>query len=299
MYDIIVIGAGTAGMTAAVYGRRANKSVLLLEAKSYGGQIVSAHRIDNYPAEPGISGFDFAQKLYEQTKALGAEFKFERALDIKDGEVKTVVTASGEYQGRTVIIATGSENGRLGLTDEKELTGRGVSYCASCDGAFFRGRTVAVAGGGSSAVRDAIYLADIAARVYLILRQDTPDAEDESLLSGRDNISLITGSRVTKLTADKRLTGIELTARDGSVSELPVDGLFVSVGRVPENQSFAGLIDLDSAGYAASGEDCLTKTPGIFVAGDNRAKTLRQLVTAASDGAAAATAAVKYMTARK
>jgi thioredoxin reductase (NADPH) len=250
----------------------------------------------HFTVESHEVGYATSEKMPPNTQQIACylEIPF-----MKDGEVKTVVTASGEYQGRTVIIATGSENGRLGLTNEKELTGRGVSYCASCDGAFFRGRTVAVAGGGSSAVRDAIYLADIAARVHLILRQDTPDAEDESLLSGRDNISLITGSRVTKLTADKRLTGIELTAKDGSVSELPVDGLFVSVGRVPENQSFAGLIDLDSAGYAASGEDCLTKTPGIFVAGDNRAKTLRQLVTAASDGAAAATAAVKYMTARK
>lgn len=295
MYDIIIIGAGPAGMTAAIYGRRASKSVLLLEAKSYGGQIINAHRIENYPVEPGISGFDFATKLYEQTAALGAEFKFERALSIKDGEVKTVVTASGEYQAKTVIIATGSENGKLGLPNEAELVGRGVSYCATCDGAFFRGKTVAIAGGGDNAVKDAVYLSEMAETVWLISRQEISDEQ----LSGRDNIEVISGSRVTGLIADKRLTAVEITDNSGSTREISVDGLFVSVGRVPENQSFADVIGLDDKGYAAAGENCLTKTAGIFVAGDNRAKSLRQLVTAASDGAIAATEAVKYMAARK
>ena len=295
MYDIIIIGAGPAGMTAAIYGRRASKSVLLLEAKSYGGQIINAHRIENYPVEPGISGFDFATKLYEQTAALGAEFKFERALSIKNGEVKTVVTASGEYQAKTVIIATGSENGKLGLPNEAELVGRGVSYCATCDGAFFRGKTVAIAGGGNNAVKDAVYLSEMAETVWLISRQEISDEQ----LSGRDNIKVISGSRVTGLIADKRLTAVEITDNSGSTREISVDGLFVSVGRVPENQSFADVIGLDDKGYAAAGENCLTKTAGIFVAGDNRAKSLRQLVTAASDGAIAATEAVKYMAARK
>ncbi|MCR5141283.1 MAG: FAD-dependent oxidoreductase [Ruminococcus sp.] len=296
MYDIIVIGAGPAGMTAAIYGRRASKSVLLLEARSFGGQIINAHRIENYPAEPGISGVDYAMKLYEQTNALGAEFKFERALSIRDGEVKTVVTASGEYQAKTVIIATGSDNGKLGLPNEAELTGRGVSYCATCDGAFFKGKTVAVAAGNAKAYSDAVYLSDIAQTVYLI---DRDPNGGKGQTEGRDNIKVISDSRVTKLIADKRLTAIEVTDSRGGSREIELDGLFVSVGRVPENQSFEELIDLDSNGYAASEENCLTRTAGIFVAGDNRAKTLRQLVTAASDGAVAATQAVKYIAARK
>ena len=298
MTDIVVIGAGPAGLTAAIYARRASKSVIVLEALSYGGQIINTPDIENYPSAAHISGFDFATKIYEQAKSLGAEIKFEKAVDIRDGgDVKTVVTAKNEYEAKAVIIATGSANRKLGLPDEDKLTGRGVSYCATCDGAFFRNKKVAVAGGGNTALEDALYMADIAEKVYLIHRRDAFRGEDSTVekLKSRDNISFVLNSRVTKLNAGRRLESIEITDKDGNVTTLEVSGLFVAVGRVPENQNFSSLIDLDEAGYAASSENCRTRTPGVFVAGDNRAKEVRQLVTAAADGAVAATEAVKYI----
>ncbi len=298
MTDIVVIGAGPAGLTAAIYARRASKSVIVLEALSYGGQIINTPDIENYPSAAHISGFDFATKIYEQAKSLGAEIKFEKAVEIRDGgDVKTVVTAKNEYDAKAVIIATGSANRKLGLPDEDKLTGRGVSYCATCDGAFFRNKKVAVAGGGNTALEDALYMADIAEKVYLIHRRDAFRGEDTTVerLKSRDNVSFVLNSRVTKLNAGRRLESIEVTDKDGKVSTLEVSGLFVAVGRVPENQNFSSLIDLDEAGYAASSENCRTRTPGVFVAGDNRAKEVRQLVTAAADGAVAATEAVKYI----
>ena len=283
MTDIVVIGAGPAGLTAAIYARRASKSVIVLEALSYGGQIINTPDIENYPSAAHISGFDFATKIYEQAKSLGAEIKFEKAVEIRDGgDVKTVVTAKNEYDAKAVIIATGSANRKLGLPDEDKLTGRGVSYCATCDGAFFRNKKVAVAGGGNTALEDALYMADIAEKVYLIHRRDAFRGEDSTVekLKNRDNVSFVLNSRVTKLNAGRRLESIEITDKDGNVTTLEVSGLFVAVGRVPENQNFSSLIDLDKAGYAAA---------------DNRAKEVRQLVTAAADGAVAATEAVKYI----
>ena len=298
MTDIIIIGAGPAGMTAAIYARRAAKSVLVLEVMSYGGQIINTPDVENYPAAAHISGFDFATKVYEQAKALGAEFKFEKAVEIKDnGETKTVVTPKNEYEARAVIIATGSENRKLGVEDEDKLVGRGVSYCATCDGAFFRNKKVAVVGGGNTALEDALYLADIAETVYLIHRRDSFRGEEATAeqLKKRENVRFVLNSTVTKLNAERRLQSVEVTDKEGNVTELEVSGLFVAVGRIPENQNFASVIDLDSAGYAASSEDCRTKTPGVFVAGDNRAKDVRQLVTATADGAVAATEAIKFL----
>ena len=298
MLDIIIIGAGPAGLTAAIYARRAAKSVLVLEAMSYGGQIINTPDIENYPVAAHISGFDFATKVYEQAKSLGAEFKFEKALEIKDnGSTKTVVTPKNQYEAKAVIIATGSQNRKLGVENEDRLTGRGVSYCATCDGAFFRSKNVAVVGGGNTALEDALYLADIADKVYLIHRRDEFRGEASTLekLKQRDNVELVTSSRVTKLIADKRLQSVEITDNSGNSTELEVSGLFVAVGRIPENQSFSSVLELDSAGYAIAAENCRTKTPGIFVAGDNRVKDVRQLVTATADGAVAATEAVKYL----
>lgn len=298
-YDMIVIGAGPAGMTAAIYARRAGKSVLVLEANAPGGQIVTTPEIENYPAAPHISGMEFADRLYAQAEALGAEFQFEKAVGITAGAEKTVATEEGTYTAGAVIIATGSENRKLGLPREEELTGRGVSYCASCDGAFFRGKPVAVVGGGNTALEDALYLADIAEKVYLIHRRDTfrGDAATVELLKARENVEFLLGCQVAELFAEKRLEGIAVTAGNGDTRRLDVRGLFVAVGRIPENENFRAVIDLDDAGYAAAGEDCRTRTPGVFVAGDNRTKSLRQLVTAAADGAAAATAAVSYLNA--
>ena len=299
MYDVIVVGAGPAGMTAAIYARRASKTVLLLEAVSYGGQIINTPDIENYPVEAHISGFDFSQKLYEQTKALGAEFKFEKVVEIKDENgVKTVITNKGSYEGKAVIIATGSENRKLGVEGEDALRGRGISYCATCDGNFYRNKVVAVVGGGNTALEDALYLADLAEKVYLIHRRDSFRGEETTVsrLKERQNVEFIYNSTVTKLIAEKRLKAIEVTDKiSGSVREIELNGLFVAVGRVPENQNFANLVELDEAGYIVAGEDCRTKCAGVFVAGDNRTKTLRQLVTATADGAMAATEAVKYI----
>ena len=300
MYDIIIVGAGPAGMTAAVYARRAGKSVLVLEAMGYGGQIIRAAEIRNYPTEKNISGVEFASKLYEQAEALGAEFRFEKVIDLEDkGTEKLVTTADGSYTAGAVIIATGSDSRKLGLPDEDRLVGRGVSYCATCDGSFFRGRTVAVAGGGNTAVEDALYLSQIAEKVYLIYRtENLTESGAEDKLGEHANIVLMPESSITALISDKKLTGITVRHSDGSEETVEVSGLFVAVGRVPENQNFAKLIDLNEKGYAIAGEDCRTKTAGIFVAGDNRTKGLRQLVTAAADGAVAATEAVKYLRTR-
>lgn len=285
-------------MTAAIYARRANKTVLLLEANSFGGQIINAHSIENYPAEPHISGFDFAMKLYEQAQALGAEFVFDKAVSIVDkGDEKLVNTAEASYHAGAVIIATGSDKRKLGLENEDELVGRGVSYCATCDGAFFRGKSVAVAGGTRVALEDALYLADIVEKVYLVHRSDKfPGSEaDLERLKARDNVELVLNSEITSLNAGTALESIDVSAKDGSKRTIEVSGLFVAVGRVPENQNFSTVIELDEKGYAVAGEDCLTKTAGIFVAGDNRVKQVRQLVTAAADGAVAATAAVQFI----
>lgn len=297
-YDVIIIGGGPAGLTAAVYARRSGKSVLLLEAKSCGGQIINTPDIENYPVEMHISGYDFATRLTEQARALGAEIVLEKATDLRlNGSEKTVTTAKNAYEGRAVIIATGSAARKLGLENEDALVGRGVSYCATCDGNFFRKKKVAVVGGGNTALEDALYLADLADTVYLIHRRDAFRGEDATLarLKARENVRIIYNSTVTALRADKRLRSIEVTNKDGSVAELEINGLFVAVGRIPENRNFAAAVDLDEAGYAVAGENCRTRTPGVFVAGDNRTKDVRQLVTAAADGAVAATEAVKYM----
>lgn len=298
MYDIIIVGAGPAGLTAAIYGQRAAKKVLVLEAKSYGGQIINTLDIENYPAEAHVSGFDFATKLYNQAKELGAEIKFEKVLEIRDfGEKKEVETGKEKYTAKTVILTTGSKNRKLGLAGEDELTGKGISYCATCDGAFYKKKKVAVVGGGNTALGDALYLADVAEKVYLIHRRDEFRGEEAVVeqLKKRENVELIYNSQVTKLVSEGKLTGIEATDKEGKTKKIKVDGLFIAIGRIPENDAFSELIELDAAGYVVAGEDCRTNVPGIFVAGDNRAKEVRQLVTATSDGAVAATAAVKYL----
>ncbi|MBR1867481.1 MAG: thioredoxin-disulfide reductase [Clostridia bacterium] len=298
MYDVIIIGAGPAGLTAAIYARRAEKKALVLEAKSYGGQIVNTPDIENYPVCPHISGFDFATNLYEQTKALGAEIVFEKAVDIINGEKeKEVVTEKGKYSCKAIIIATGSENRKLGVEGENELIGRGISYCATCDGAFYRKKTVAVVGGGNTALEDALYLADVAEKVYLIHRRDSFRGEEATLnkLKERDNVQFVLNSTVTALKAEKRLNAIEVTDKDGKVTEICVNGLFVAVGRIPETQNFGKTVELDESGYVVAGENCVTNADGVFVAGDNRVKSVRQLVTATADGAVAATEAVKYI----
>ena len=298
LYDIIIVGAGPAGLTAAIYAGRANKKVLVLEAKTYGGQIINTPDIENYPVEEHISGFDFATKIYNQAKNLGAEIVFEKAVEIKDlGKEKEVVTNKNTYKTKTIILATGSENRKLGLSNEDELVGKGISYCATCDGAFYRKKTVAVVGGGNTALEDALYLSNLVEKVYLIHRRDEFRGEETTVnkLKEKDNVEFIYNSNVTKLIANERLESIEVTNKDGNIQTINVDGLFVAVGRIPENQNFAKIINLDESGYIVAGEDCHTNIDGIFVAGDNRVKDVRQLVTATSDGAIAATEAIKYI----
>lgn len=297
MYDIIVIGAGPAGLTAALYGRRANKKVLVLEAKVYGGQIVNTNRIDNYPAMPGVSGFDFANNLYNQVIDMGAEVKFEKVIKIDLSIGKKVITDNNEYLGRSIILATGADKRTIGLENEERLTGRGISYCATCDGNFFKDMDVAVYGGGDTALFDAMYLSDICNKVYLIHRRDKFRGNENMLneLKNKGNIEFVLNNKVTKLVGEDKLESIEVTNNDGTVNNISISCLFVAIGQVPETANFTNLIDLDEKGYAISNEDMKTKIPGIYVAGDMRKKYLRQLATAINDGAIAATQAINDM----
>ena len=298
MYDIIIIGAGPAGMTASIYARRALKKVLVLEAISYGGQIINTLDIENYPVESHISGFDFSTKLYNQAVELGAEFIFEKCIKVdKNDSSFEVFTTSSKYQCKSLIIATGADNRKLGLDKEVEFIGKGLSYCATCDGAFYKKRDVAVVGGGNTALEDALYLSNICNKVYLIHRRDEFRGDNSVVekIKGKNNIDIIYNSNVSKLIGDERLNAIEISNLDGSKKEINVSGLFVAIGKIPENENFKDLIKMDDNGYIIAGEDCHTNIDGIFVAGDNRTKMLRQLVTATSDGAIAATEAIHYL----
>lgn len=294
MYDIIIVGAGPAGLTAAIYARRANKKVLVLEANTYGGQIINTQKVENYPVNPGISGFDFATKLYNQTKELGAEIKFEKVTNITE---KEVTTTKETYKTKTIILATGRDNRKLNIEKEKELTGKGISYCATCDGAFYKDKIVAVNGGGNTAVEDAIYLSDIAQTVYLIHRRDKFKAEEILInqLKEKQNIKIIMNTKITKLNGENKLESIDITNEKNETKTLNTDGLFIAVGQVPETENFKKIINIDEKGYVIASEDCKTNIKNIFVAGDTRTKKLRQLVTATSDGAVAATEAIKYI----
>ena len=299
MHDIIIVGAGTAGLSAAIYGLRAGKSVLVLEQASYGGQIINTPEIENYPAIQKISGFEFATNLYNQAKNLGAEFAFEKVEGIEDkGQFKEVKTKDKSYEGKTVILATGAKNRSLGVEKEEELVGKGISYCATCDGMFYRGKVVAVNGGGNTAVEDATFLSDYVQKVYVIHRRDEfrADKAEVDRLVAKPNVELVLNSTVKRLESDASgLTGVVVVNKDGEERTLKVDGLFVAIGQAPDNQAFSELVELDGKGYISAGESTLTKTPGIFTAGDCRTKAIRQLATAASDGAVAGLAAVSYI----
>lgn len=299
MHDIIIVGAGTAGLSAAIYGLRAGKSVLVLEQASYGGQIINTPEIENYPAIQKISGFEFATNLYNQAKNLGAEFAFEKVEGIEDkGQFKEVKTKDKSYEGKAVILATGAKNRSLGVEKEEELVGKGISYCATCDGMFYRGKVVAVNGGGNTAVEDATFLSDYVEKVYVIHRRDEfrADKAEVDRLTAKPNVELVLNSTVKTLESDASgLTGLVVVNKNGEERTLKVDGLFVAIGQAPDNQAFSDLVELDGKGYISAGESTLTKTPGIFTAGDCRTKTIRQLATAAFDGAVAGLAAVSYI----
>lgn len=303
IYDIIVIGAGTAGMTAAIYGQRAGKQVLMIEEGMYGGQIINTPEVENYPGVAKIPGFQFAMNLFEQASALGAKLESGRVTGITsvstDGKpIFTVSMGEQNFQGKTVILATGAKNRKLGLSNEQALTGRGVSYCATCDGAFYRDKTVAVVGGGNTALEDAEYLADICKQVYIIHRREEFRGESglANRVSQKPTVTLAMNAVVTGLIGEGHLEQVEIEdVRTKERKQLSVDGVFVAIGQEPDNGAFADLVEIDEQGYIVAGEDCKTATPGIFVAGDCRTKTVRQLTTAAADGAVAALAAVSYM----
>ncbi len=298
MKDIIIIGAGPAGLTAAIYALRAGKSVLVLEKELFGGQITYSPSVENYPGYKQISGNEFAENLIDQATSLGAEIELAEVVQILEGPVKTVITDGGRYECRSVIIASGSRHRHLGLPREEELVGAGVSYCAVCDGAFFKGKTVAVAGGGDAALQDAIFLSDRCQHVSIIHRRDTfrGEARLEAILRSRGNVEFVMDSVIESLEGDKKLSGITVrNKKTGEERKLPLDGLFVAVGQEPQNAPFADIVALDVSGYADAGEDCATKVPGIFVAGDCRRKSVRQLTTAVGDGAVAGLAAVNYI----
>ena len=298
MYDVIIIGGGPAGLTAAVYCLRAGKTALVIEKNAFGGQIVWSPRVENFPTIPVISGTELGDRLLSQAMDQGAEVELDEVTSITDGVFKTVETASGEkFEGKAVIIATGAKPKELGLRGEEDYIGNGECFCAVCDGAFYNGRPVAVMGGGNTALQDAVMLAEKSSRVYLIHRRDSFRGEDRLVekLRSLENVEFILNSRVTALHGEGTLTGITVENTAWDKREISVDGLFVAVGREPVNGAFSHLVELDAGGYALSGEDCLTKTPGIFTAGDCRAKRVRQLTTAAADGSVAALAACEYI----
>ena len=300
MHDIIIIGAGPAGMTAALYALRADKSVLLLEKENFGGQITFSPRLENYPTIMEISGNEFAQKMIEQVMAHGADIELAEAKEIKDmGDYKTVVTDYGDFDGKAVIIATGSKHRHLGLEGEEELIGSGISFCAVCDGSFFADKSVAVIGGGNTALQEAVMLSDICKNVLIIQNLSFMTGEKKLLqiLEQKSNVDMIFDTIVTELeSSNGELSAIKVkNTKDNSEKEIKLDGMFVAIGQVPENEAFKNITAIDNYGYIIADEACLTDTEGVFVAGDCRTKRIRQVTTAASDGAVAALAACRYI----
>jgi len=297
MYDIIIIGGGPAGLTAALYARRANKSVAVIEKGSFGGQITYSPKVENIPGFLSLSGNEFAEKMVEQVLEQGADVECAEVTGISGTHIKTVHTDDGDYEGKAVIIATGAKHRMLGLPREEQFVGEGISFCAVCDGAFYSGKTVAVIGGGNSALQEALLLSDLAEKVYLVQNLDYLTGEEklQEQLKSKDNVEIILGAVVDELLGDSELKGINIKNEAGEIRQLTVDGMFVAIGLVPQNEPFAELVSLNSWGYVDAGEDCLTSAEGIFVAGDCRSKKIRQVATAAADGAIAALAACDYL----
>lgn len=301
MYDLIIIGAGPAGLSAAVYGRRAGLNLIVIEQTPMGGgQVVDTYEVDNYLGMPGMNGFELAEKFHSHAEGLGAVFKSGRVTTVRnEGDIKVVETADGTvYESRTLILAGGAEHAKLGVPGEAELRGQGVSYCATCDGAFFKKRDVAVVGGGDVAVEDAVYLARFCRKVYLIHRRDSLRAAKslQEKLFSCENAEVIWNSTLQKIYGTDLVEGICIcTKGEDTDRELAVDGVFIAVGMRPNTEIYRGTVACDENGYLIAGEDCATSVPGIFAAGDIRTKALRQIVTAVSDGACAVASAEKYL----
>lgn len=294
-FDIIIAGGGPAGLTAAIYARRAGKTVLLLEKEGFGGQIASSPRVENYPGLPAVSGAELADRLYTQADDLGARIELEEVLQIRDGTPKTVVTDYGTYTCTALILATGMKHRTLGLDGEERLSG--ISFCAVCDGAFYRDRDVAVVGGGSTALQDALFLSDLCHHVTVIHRRDAfrGDPILVSALQKRSNVTLAMNTVVTALEGTDALTGLTLqNTATGAVSHLNTAALFEAVGQLPQSALSRMVTAVDDQGFLPAREDCRTAAPGVFAAGDCRAKEVRQLTTACADGAVAALAACAF-----
>ena len=301
MHDIIIVGGGPAGLTAAVYALRAGKTVLVIEKNSFGGQIAFSPKVENIPGTQFISGAEFAEKLTDQAMNLGADVELETVTNVEKQEGRFTVHTEegGAYEGGAVILALGVKHRMLGLPGENELIGKGISFCAVCDGAFYAGQDVAMVGGGNSALQEALLLAEVCKSVTIVqnLAFFTGEQKLVDLLMERDNVSVRFSTLVTGYDSENgNLTGLRLRSEETGVEEsIAVDGAFLAVGLMPENEAFAPLAVLDERGYFASGEDCRTATEGIFVAGDCRRKNIRQVVTASADGAIAAMAACAYI----
>ena len=300
MYDIIIIGGGPAGLTAAIYALRAGKKVLVIEKNGFGGQIAYSPKVENIPGTMQISGSEFAEKLIEQVMNLGADVELENVIRVEtEGNRKRVYTEEGScYEAGALILALGVKHRMLGLPGEEELIGRGLSFCAVCDGAFYTGLETAMIGGGNSALQEALLLAEVCSKVTVVQNLPflTGEQKLQDALRERSNVRILTETVVTEYFSENgELKGLRLRSDSGKEEILPVDGAFLAVGLVPENEAFAHLAKLDDRGYFASGEDCTTATGGVFVAGDCRAKQIRQVTTAAADGAIAAMAACRYL----
>ena len=296
MYDCIIIGAGPAGLTAAIYLLRENKKIKIIEKETIGGKITSSARVDNYPGFKSISGSELADKLFEQVTNLGGEIDIEEMQSIKDGKIKEVITDEGRYQTKSIIIATGTYFNTLKIADEDKFLGNGISFCTVCDGAFYKDKVVAVVGGGNTAIINAIYLSTLAKKVYLIVREETIRGEKVNIdeLLTKENIEIIYNSEVTKYLGDTSIKGIVIKNKDNT-KELAVDGIFLAIGQVPETKKVNNLLNLDKYNYIEAKEDCQTNIAGIFAAGDVRSKKVRQLTTATNDGTIAALNVINYL----
>ena len=300
MHDIIIVGGGPAGMTAALYALRNGKSALVVERNGFGGQITHSPKVENYPGTLQMSGNEFAERMLEQILAQGADIELETVTKVEDhGDFKTVLTEEGSrFEGRAVVLATGVKHRMLGLPGEEALVGEGISFCAVCDGDFYAGKSVCVAGGGNSALQEALLLADKCRDVTILqdLPQCTGEQKLQDLLFSRPNVRVRTGVRITGLLQENgSLTGVRIQEAQGKETAVPCDGLFVAIGLIPENEPFRALADLNDYGYFDSDERCLTRTPGVYAAGDCRSKGVRQLATAIADGACAALAACRFL----
>ncbi|NJI80292.1 thioredoxin-disulfide reductase [Clostridioides difficile] len=299
MVDIIVIGAGPAGLTSAIYAMRAGLSVTVFEKSIYGGQVASTSEVENYPAVQKISGVEFSNNIYNQAIAQGVDIQFDEVEEINlEGKIKVVKTSSGEHKAKAVILANGVERRKLGCEGEEKFTGRGVSYCATCDGAFFKDKEVAIVGGGNTALEDALFLANNCTKVYLIHRRGSFRGEEvlEKSVKARKNIEILYNHGVEKIEGEKTVSNIEVkNLKTEEKRTIDVSGIFIAIGLKPNNKMFENVLDLDEGGYIISDESCTTSVEGVYVAGDSRTKFLRQIITAASDGAIAAVQAANYI----